>query len=258
MTLAAANITHSYGSRTVLHSTGFGALQPGRLTALIGPNASGKSTLFRAISGLIKPQSGMVVLYGTDLATLTTKARLGRVCFMPQFFAANAALTVFDVVMMAHKQLHGWTVSPGDVAAVSGALEAAGIAHLSDAYISELSGGQSQMISVTQALIRKAEVYLFDEPTSALDLKHQISVLTRIRDTMRVRKAIGVVALHDLNLAARFADHLLLMRKGRICAEGASDRVLRQEEIAETYGVAIEITNGPRNDLIVHAYPNMA
>ena len=258
MTLTAANITLSYGSRNVLHSTGFGALEPGRLTALIGPNASGKSTLFKTISGLIKPRTGMVTLGGTDLSTLTTRERLRRICFMPQFFAANAALTVFDVVLMAHKQLQGWTVSPGDVAAVADALEAAGVAHLSEAYISELSGGQSQMISVTQALIRKADVYLFDEPTSALDLKHQISVLTRIRDTMRARRAIGIVALHDLNLAARFADHLLLMRKGRICAEGALGAVLRRNEIAETYGVTIEITEGPRSDLVVHAYPKVA
>lgn len=254
MTLQTSNLTHFYGARCVLSDTGFSALQPGQLTALIGPNASGKSTLFKVISGLITPRSGRVMLGETDLGRLSTKARLKRICFMPQFFTANASLTVFDVVMMAHKQLQGWRVSPQDIAAVSHALETAGIGHLSEAYISELSGGQAQMVSVAQALIRRAEVYLFDEPTSALDLKHQISVLTRIHDAMRARGTIGIVALHDLNLAARFADHLLLMRQGQIRAEGPPAVVLRQSEIPETYGVAIEITEGPRKDLIVHAY----
>ncbi|MEM9580538.1 MAG: ABC transporter ATP-binding protein [Pseudomonadota bacterium] len=254
MTLHAQGLTHSYGARTVLKNAGFDALEPGRLTALIGPNASGKSTLFKVLSGLAVPQSGTACLNGTDLATLTLRERLKRVCFMPQFFTANAALTVFDVVMMAYKQLKGWSVSPADINAVSEALEIAGIGHLSEAYIAELSGGQSQMVSVAQALIRRADVYLFDEPTSALDLRHQLEVLARIRQTMQARQTIGIVALHDLNLAARFADTLILLREGEICAQGAPEDVLRQPEIAETYGVTIETTLGPREDLIVHAY----
>lgn len=254
MSLYAQNLSFSYGTCQVLNGAGFSSLKPGALTALIGPNASGKSTLFKALSGLITAASGSVVLDGTNLSTLTTKARLKRVCFMPQFFAANASLTVFDVVMMAHKQLKGWSVSGDDITAVSLALHDAGIGHLSEAYISELSGGQAQMVSVAQALIRNADVYLFDEPTSALDLKHQLDVLARIRTTIAKRGAIGIVALHDLNLAARFADHLLLMQRGQIVAEGTPHDVLQRREIADTYGVDIEITQGPREDLIVHAY----
>ncbi|MEO0976015.1 MAG: ABC transporter ATP-binding protein [Pseudomonadota bacterium] len=252
--LTAENLTFSYGSRRIFDRVGFDPIAPGQLTALIGPNAAGKSTLFRLIAGLLKSETGKVHLGGTDLDTLTTRTRLERVCFMPQFFTANAALTVFDVVMMAHKQLKGWRVNEADMIAVGTALQEAGIGHLSEAYVSELSGGQSQMVSVTQALIRKSDVYLFDEPTSALDLRHQLDVLGQIKAAVADRGAIGVVALHDLNLAARFADNLILLGEGRILAQGAPAEVLRADAISNTYGVAIETSKGPREELIVHAY----
>lgn len=252
--LRADGLSFSYGSRKVLENVSFDTLQPGKLTALIGPNAAGKSTLFRVISGLLKPESGRTYLGETDLDGLSSRQRLRRVCFMPQFFAANAALTVFDVVMMAHKQLEGWRVTEDDMTAVASALEAAGIGHLSEAYVSDLSGGQSQMVSAVQALVRHSDVYLLDEPTSALDLRHQISVLDQIKTAVATRNAVGIVALHDLNLAARFADHLLLVGNGRILAQGAPGEVLRSPAISETYGVDIEISTGPREDLLVHAY----
>ena len=254
--LAASGLHFGYDRRPILRDVGFAPLEPGRLTALIGPNASGKSTLLRAIAGLLTPGAGRVELNGDDLSALSRKARLRRICFMPQFFAANAALTVFDAVMMAQKNLSGWRVTSRDMHAVAAALHDGDIGHLSEAYIGELSGGQSQMVSVTQALIRRSEVYLFDEPTSALDLNHQLRVLGRIHRTIRERCAVGIVALHDLNLTARFADHLILMHRGRILAEGAPAEVLGRPEIAETYGVDIQIATGPRDDLVVHAYPS--
>ena len=252
--LSTEGLGFSYDKRRVLEDVSIEGVAPGSLTALIGPNASGKSTLFRLIAGLLRPEAGTVHLGKTDLASLSSRERLKRVCFMPQFFTANAALSVFDVVMMAHKQLRGWRVSEDDMQAVGQALEQTGIGHLSEAYVSELSGGQSQMVSMTQALIRNSDVYLFDEPTSALDLRHQLQVLGQIRTAMTKRGTIGMVALHDLNLAARFADHLVLLGQGRVLAQGRPEEVLRAPAISETYGVEIEISTGPREDLLVHAY----
>lgn len=252
--LSAHNLDFSYGNRQILNGVSFDGLKPGSVTALIGPNAAGKSTLFRLIAGLLKPKGGQVRLGGQDLATLSARKRLEQVCFMPQFFAANAALTVFDVVMMAHKQLRGWRVSGADIQKVSQTLSDAGIAHLAEAYVGELSGGQSQMVSVAQALIRTSDVYLFDEPTSALDLRHQLGVLDRIRRAVHARQAVGVVALHDLNLAARFADHLILLGNGQILAQGSPKEVLNSPALAATYGVEIEVTSGPREEFLVHAY----
>ncbi|MEM7303271.1 MAG: ABC transporter ATP-binding protein [Pseudomonadota bacterium] len=253
-TLSAMDISFGFGSHEVLQKTSFGPLQPGKLSALIGPNAAGKSTLFRVVAGLLKASGGTVQLGETNLDHLSSRNRLKRVCFMPQFFAANAALTVFDVVMMAHKQLRGWKVSGYDMNAVGQALQATGIGHLSEAYVSELSGGQSQLVSIAQALIRKSDVYLFDEPTSALDLRHQLTALKLIKDGMVKRNAVGLVAMHDLNLAARFADHLVLMGSGQVHAQGSPHDVLNSGAISEIYGVDIEVTTGPREDLLVHAY----
>ena len=247
-------LSFAYGTRAVLSGVTAAPLVPGSLTALIGPNASGKSTLFRLIAGLLKPASGTVRLGGEDLAHRSVRQRLKRVCFMPQFFATNAALTVFDVVAMAHKQLEGWRITDEDMTAVGHALHDAGSGHLADAYVGELSGGQSQMVSVAQANVRRCEVYLFDEPTSALDLKHQLDVLSRIGSAMRARGAIGIIALHDLTLAARFAEYALLLGGGTIRAEGPVHAVLRDPEISAVYGVEIELTNGPREEIIVHAY----
>lgn len=253
MTLEARNLNFAYGARPILRNASFAPLKPGQMTALIGPNASGKSTLFRVIAGLLTAE-GRVTLGDTDLATLSAKARLARICFMPQFFAANAALTVFDVVMMARKNLSGWRVTSEDMQAVGHALRDAQIGHLAEAYISDLSGGQAQMVSFAQALIRNSDVYLFDEPTSALDLNHQLRVLGQIREAIAHRNAIGIVALHDLNLASRFADHLILLRQGQILAEGPPGEILHRPEIGETYSVDIHITTGPKEDLVVHAY----
>ncbi|WP_299555367.1 ABC transporter ATP-binding protein [uncultured Tateyamaria sp.] len=252
--LTVTDISFAYGARAILTGACVAPLRPGKLTVLIGPNASGKSTLFKLIAGLLTPSAGQVSLGQTDLTTLTTKDRLSRIRFMPQFFAANAALTVFDVVMMAEKQLQGWRVTPDDMDRVAEALYTGGIGHLAEAYVSELSGGQSQMVSCVQALIQPADVYLFDEPTSALDLHHQLAVLSRIRESVQARNAIGIVALHDLNLAARFADHLILLGQGRVLAEGPPSAVLNDPALAATYGVDISISQGPRKDLTVHAY----
>lgn len=256
MSLSVNNLSLSYGKRAVLRDVSFAPLQAGQLTALLGPNAAGKSTLFRAIAGMARTSNGTVHLKGKNLATLKPRLRLRKICFMPQFFASNASLTVFDVVMMAHKQLSAWKVSRSDIAAVAAALDEAGIGHLGEAYISELSGGQAQMVTVAQALIRQADVYLFDEPTSALDLRHQLDVLGRIRKAVAARGAVGIVALHDLNLAARFADHLLLLGKGQMLAEGTPHEVLASPLLAQTYGVEIDLSTGPKKDLRVHAYPS--
>ncbi len=252
--LTVTDLRFSYGSRPILDGVSVAPIAPGQLTALIGPNASGKSTLFRLIAGLLTPAAGQIRLGDIDLASLGARDRLSRIRFMPQFFAANAALTVFDVVMMAEKQLQGWRVTRSDMERVAEALHAGGIGHLSNAYVGELSGGQSQMVSCVQALIRPAEVYLFDEPTSALDLHHQLAVLGRIKSAVSARNAVGIVALHDLNLAARFADHLILLGKGQVLAAGPPETVLKSPALADTYGVDISITKGPREDLIVHAY----
>jgi iron complex transport system ATP-binding protein len=254
MTLAATDLCHAYGARAVLRRATFAASAPGSLTALIGPNAAGKSTLFRALAGMIRPISGRMMLDGADLAAMPARARNRAVGFMPQVFASNAALTVFEVVMLARKQLSGWAVAREDTLAVAALLDRMGIAHLAAAQVGEISGGQGQMVSAAQALIRAPRVFLFDEPTSALDLRRQLELMALIRDETRSRNVTSIVAMHDLNLAARFADTMLLMRQGEILAQGAPDAVLADPRVGETYGVGLDLIRHPKGGLHVSAF----
>ena len=160
---------------------------------------------------------------------------------MPQTFSSNAALTVFDVILLARKNLAGWRVSDEDVTVVAQTLEKLNISHLSEAFVGDLSGGQQQMVSIAQIIVRDPAMFLLDEPTSALDLRHQLEIMGIVRDETKARGIVSIVALHDLNLAARFADHVVLMRQGKIISSGKPADILASPELAETYGVNIDI-----------------
>lgn len=246
-------LSFSYGGRPILKDVSITVSTPGEVVALIGPNGSGKSTLMRCMAGLLTTAPGMVLIGGRPAARMSQAECVRRVCFMPQFFAGQAALTVFETVLLARKNLSGWRVGNGDVEAVSAILTTLGIGDIAEAPIGELSGGQQQMVSLAQSLIRQADCYLFDEPTSALDLRRQLEVMTRLKAEMRARSASALIALHDLTIAARFADRILLMREGRIVADGDPRQVLLREEVAETYGVKLEILHNASGELHVSA-----
>lgn len=241
MTLRVESLCFSYPRRPVLHEVQVPRLIQGGLTVLIGPNAAGKSTFFRCVAGLLKASSGTISLGGTSIESLGRRTWNERVCFMPQSFTCQAALSVFDVILLARKNLSGWRVTDEDVDAVSNFLERLNISHLADIYVGDLSGGQQQMVSICQALVRTPDLFLLDEPTSALDLRHQLEIMTIIRDVTRERNIAAVVALHDLNLAARFSDELLLMSEGKIIAQGAPHEILASEDVATTYSVNVEV-----------------
>ncbi|MEM9224099.1 MAG: ABC transporter ATP-binding protein [Pseudomonadota bacterium] len=253
MTLAVRNLSFRYGRTPVLSAISVPPLTRGAVTALIGPNAAGKSTLLRCIAGLVARYSGSVTWDAKPLEELSTRERVRRVCFMPQFFASNAALTVFEVVLLSRKNLAGWAVENDDVDVVAQVLAELGIANLAERDIGALSGGQQQLVSIGQALVRSPDVFLFDEPTSALDLKHQLEVMSRIRKETVARETVTVVAMHDLNLAARFADRLVLMRDGAVLSSGPPNEVLRDPALAQTYGVSVDLLHHEHHGLHVHA-----
>ena len=254
MTLDISDLCFAYGTKQVLKSINLAGIEAGRLTALIGPNAAGKSTLFKTIGGLLRAGKGAIRLDGAPLAGLSHAEWVRKVCYMPQMFAPKASLSVFEVVLLARKNLSGWLVDNGDIDAVSRLLVSLGIAHLGQVYVSDLSGGQQQMVSIAQALAREPAVFLFDEPTSALDLRRQLEIMTAIRSAAIERDIICLVALHDLNLAARFADYVVLIRDGRIAASGDAAGVLGSDAVAETYDVKIDVMHSNRGQLHVSAY----
>ncbi|WP_127522458.1 ABC transporter ATP-binding protein [Mesorhizobium sp. Z1-4] len=237
MTLIIDRLNVSYGSRQVLHDVSTRVLEPGSFIGLIGPNAAGKSTLFKALAGLIRPRAGTMELNGKSLDALPRAERARQVVYMPQAYGCNAALTVFESVLLALKQKGGWRVGAEQVERVSGALHKLALANLADRPIGALSGGQAQMVAVAQSLVRAPNLMLLDEPTSALDLHHQLSILTRIHDAARDGGMVVIAALHDLNLAAKFCNRLVLLRDGRVVAEGPTREVLALPAIGETYRV---------------------
>lgn len=253
MSLEINNLSSGYGSRTILQDINVPAIVPGNFIGLIGPNAAGKSTLFKTLAGLITPMTGSIHLNGADITHLPRRERARRVAYMPQAYGCNALLTVFESVLLALKQTSGWRVKDDNLDRVSDTLAALGLSHLSSRGIADLSGGQAQMVAVAQTLVRQPEVILLDEPTSALDLHHQLSVMTSIRAEANRRRPVVMAALHDLNLAAKFCDRLILIRSGRILADGGPADILSLPAIGETYRVQTDLERTRRGDLFVDA-----
>ncbi|MEL6964770.1 MAG: ABC transporter ATP-binding protein, partial [Pseudomonadota bacterium] len=170
MSLNVKGLSFAYSKgKSVLYDVHFDIASTDRLIALIGPNAAGKSTLFRCIAGMLRPASGTVFLNHDDMTAVDRRDWSKRICYMPQSTASSAALTVFDVVLIARKHLSGWRIADDDIETTEKLLARLGIEHLADSYVGDLSGGQQQMVSIAQALVRNPNVFLLDEPTSALD-----------------------------------------------------------------------------------------
>jgi len=247
----------AYQRRPVLHGVKAGPLRRGEVTALVGPNGSGKSTLFRCLSGYLRSRQGAAHLDGRDLRSLTARERARRIFHLAQDLSAQAALSVFEVVLLARKSLSGgFNLRAGlcDLRAVEGVLRDLELDNLGDRPITELSGGQRQLVGIAQALVREPDVLLLDEPTSALDVRRQLEVMHIVRRVTADRAMVTIAAMHDLSLAARFADRLLVLDEGRLVEEGTPQTVLPKDATAEAYAVGLHIERSRRGSLLVESY----
>lgn len=223
-----------YGPRTIIRGVSTARFVGGQVVAVVGPNAAGKSTLFKRIAGLIDGP-GEVNLQGS------AKGVQG-ISYMPQGLNASARLTVYESVLLARKQLApGWTVRDDELKLVDEMLDALGISDLSFRNHGELSGGQQQLVSIAQTLVREPEVLLMDEPTSALDMHRQVQVLNFMQALARKRQVIVFIALHDLNQALRFADQVLVIADGTAQGSGPSHEVINEAMLRAVYKVEARI-----------------
>ncbi len=236
MKLSVEEVHFSYGQTPVLKGVTIEDVAPGEITATIGPNAAGKTTFFKCIAGLLKPQ-GWIRLDGVDLRELRKEDITRRVSYLPQESPVNAVLTVFEAILLARKHTLSWRVSEEDLDSVARVLDDLDIEELSTRFLNELSGGQKQMVSIAQALVRDPQVLLLDEPTSSLDLQHQLEVLDLVTDVTAERGITTLISLHDLNLAARYAARFVVMDQGVVYASGDAAEVLTADMLRDVYGV---------------------
>lgn len=244
--LDAEAVTLGYGGRDIISDLSV-EVPDGKITVIVGANACGKSTLLRGLARLLAPRSGRVVLDGADVQTMKSLEVARVMGLLPQSPTAPGGITVADLVARGRYPHQGWfrRWNADDDAAVDAALEATGTADLAARPVQELSGGQRQRVWVAMALTQQTDILLLDEPTTFLDIAHQVELLDLLVDLNRARGTTIVLVLHDLNLACRYADHLIAMKSGRILAEGAPNDVVSADLVSEVFQMACEVVPDP-------------
>ncbi|MFC7341134.1 ABC transporter ATP-binding protein [Saccharopolyspora griseoalba] len=244
--LQASGLRLAYGDRVVVDALDF-EVTSGTITAVIGPNGCGKSTLLRALGRLLEPKRGEVLLDGKRIHKMSTKEVARVLGVLPQSPQAPEGLTVADLVARGRHPHQAWyrQWSSDDEGAVADALAMTGIAELADRTVDELSGGQRQRAWLSMALAQGTDLLLLDEPTTYLDLSHQVDVLELVGRLHQESGRTVVMVLHDLNLAARYADRLVAMKDGAVVASGEPAEVLTEELLDEVFELNARVIEDP-------------
>jgi len=244
--LSAKDVSFGYGGDDIVRHQDV-EVPTGRITAIVGPNGCGKSTLLRGLVRLLKPTSGEVLLDGASIQGLRSVEVAKSIGLLPQTPVAPDGITVADLVGRGRYPHQGWfrQWTADDDRAVSNALAVTNTTDLADRTIAELSGGQRQRVWIAMTLAQDTELVLLDEPTTFLDIHHQVDLLDLLTDLNREASRTIVMVLHDLNLACRYADHLIAMKDGVIAAEGAPVDIVTPELVGEVFGLSCQVVPDP-------------
>ncbi|WP_251449558.1 ABC transporter ATP-binding protein [Microbacterium sp. Marseille-Q6648] len=244
--LSARSLSLSYGDRTIVDDLDLD-VPAGRITAIIGANGCGKSTVLKALARLLSPHAGQVVLDGRELHSLPSKEVARTLGLLPQSPSAPEGIAVADLVGRGrhpHQRLLArWSARDYEVVAES--LAATETTELADRAVDELSGGQRQRVWIAMALAQETDILLLDEPTTFLDVAHQVDVLDLLTDLNRDRGTTVVMVLHDMNMAARYADHIVAVRAGRVVAAGAPADVMTADLIRDVFDIDALVVDDP-------------
>lgn len=245
-TLKAQSLTLAYDRRTIVQDLDL-ELPQGSITIVVGANGSGKSTLLCGLSRLLKPEGGSVMLDGRSIHTQSPRQVARKLGLLPQSPTAPEGITVRDLVARGRFPHHGLfrSLTRADQDAIDRALAATGLTQEQDRVTSELSGGQRQRAWIAMALAQETDLLLLDEPTTYLDVAHQMEVLDVVAQLNRERGTTVVIVLHDLNLAARYADHMVAMKQGAIVAAGDPREVVTAELVQNVFGLAAQVVSDP-------------
>ncbi|MFF4226739.1 ABC transporter ATP-binding protein [Streptomyces abikoensis] len=245
--LSAESVTLAYDGRVIAEDLSV-AVPDNSFTVIVGPNACGKSTLLRALSRMLKPQAGSVLLDGAAIGSYPARKVARTLGLLPQSSVAPDGITVADLVARGRHPHQGllrqW--SPEDERIVQESMAATGVAALADRYVDELSGGQRQRVWIAMALAQRTPLLLLDEPTTFLDIQHQIEILDLCAELHENQGRTLVAVLHDLNHAARYATHLIAMRDGRVVAEGAPGDIVTAELVERVFGLRCQVIDDPQ------------
>jgi iron complex transport system ATP-binding protein len=244
------SLSVNYGPRRILHDVSLN-VQSGEVLALIGPNGGGKSTLIRAVSGVIAIASGHVRTNGDDFAALSTIQRARYVATVPQAVSLPPAYTVWETVLFGRTPYLGFLGQPSqkDDEIARQSLSRVNALPFAERRVGELSGGEQQRVLLARALCQTTPILLLDEPTAHLDLQYQVNLLELVRELAHRDNLAVLIALHDLNLAAHYADRIALMVAGQIKAVGKPEEVLKPELIADAYCLPVQVVKHPFLDI---------
>jgi iron complex transport system ATP-binding protein len=248
--LVIKGISLSYNHVPVVKDLSF-QLRSGELVGLIGPNGCGKTSIIKALSRILPPRSGRIILDGQDLTRFSHIDLARAVGVVPQNPALPSTFTVTEIVLLGRNPHLGWlgSESARDLAMVREAMEVTGLAGFAERKIGELSGGERQRVTVARVLAQEPRVILMDEPTANLDINHQITILDLMTSLCAEKKLVVLIALHDLNLAAQYCDRLLLLKEGQLYAEGTPREVITGSNIRAVYGEGSAVYPHPENQL---------
>jgi ABC-type cobalamin/Fe3+-siderophores transport system ATPase subunit len=238
--LSVRDLFYSYGTGEVLHGLSFDA-DAGEILGVAGPNGCGKTTLIKCIDRIFEPK-GSIRLEGEDIMKMSGMEVAQRIAYVPQALTLGMAMTVFETILLGRRPYIRWSVRDEDLRKVQEIIRLLKIRHLAFRKMTQISGGERQKVMVARAMVQDPSLLLLDEPTSALDLKHQLEVMELVRMISHEQQACVVLAIHDLNLASRFCDHLLLMKEGRKVGLGSPADLLREEIIRDVYEVEAKVS----------------
>lgn len=250
MKLEIKGISFSYGGRPALDGVTFG-VKEGEVVGFIGPNGSGKTTLIKCIDRILKPKAGVVLVGGGEVGKVGLKERSRLIAYVPQSAYSVFSATVFDTLLLGRRPYISWGLSQRDKEVVSQAISLMGLEEYTLRQFNELSGGERQKVLITRALVQEPEILLLDEPTSNLDLRHQIEVLNIIRWVAREKGITVLMVMHDLNLASRFSDRLILLKQGKVWDGGTPAEVLTPENMRQVYGIEVTVYRNSGHPYII-------
>lgn len=241
----------SYGDTCIWKNINLTLSEPG-LVSILGPNGVGKSTLMYTINKILEPTEGRVLIDGEDVEEMPFKDIARKVAYVPQSSGETFAMTVMDTVLMGRYPHSGYTVTKEDLEIAADCLMKVHMGDYAMSMFNELSAGQHQRVMVARGLAQEPELLMLDEPTSNLDIYHQISTMRLLRDIAHRRGIIVLVICHDLNVASRFSDRMIMFSQGRIYADGTPEQVITPETIHNVYRVNADVTTVQNRPYVIY------